>query len=223
MWRRWRGKQAEYKNTLNDDEKLTNKPNPPLPMTAQANCCSPLKRGQRWRLPSALELNSWIPVWIQVPWPLQGRDSGLWDRCRLFIFFINLLHMIIYTGLCGRQQSQTLWEEGGVKVDMLSLALYWIRKEDQLNSSRQKKGERGQSWFGPPTLPIKKSDSHWDKVTPKHIKLTWKRICLQIIPSCGLFKSANHILEHMHAHAIWLLSTLLKDIKSLFALSQRKP
>lgn len=156
MWRRWRGKQAEYKNTLNDDEKLTNKPNPPLPMTAQANCCSPLKRGQRWRLPSALELNSWIPVWIQVPWPLQGRDSGLWDRCRLFIFFINLLHMIIYTGLCGRQQSQTLWEEGGVKVDMLSLALYWNRKEDQLNSSRQKKGERGQSWFGTPTLPIKK-------------------------------------------------------------------
>lgn len=139
MWRRWRGKQAEYKNTLNDDEKLTNKPNPPLPMTAQANCCSPLKKGQRWRLPSALELNSWIPVWIQVPWPLQGRDSGLWDRCRLFYFFINLL---IYTGLCGRQQSQTLWEEGGVKVDMLSLALYWIRKEDQLNSSRQKKRGR---------------------------------------------------------------------------------
>lgn len=31
--------------------------------------------------------------------------------------------MIIYTGLCGRQQSQTLWEEGGMKVDMLSLAL----------------------------------------------------------------------------------------------------
>lgn len=39
--------QAGNENTLNDDEKLTNKPNPPLPMTVQAKCSSPLKRGQR--------------------------------------------------------------------------------------------------------------------------------------------------------------------------------
>lgn len=35
--------------------------------------------------------------------------------------------MIIYTGLCGRQRREILWEEGGtggVKVDMLSLALF---------------------------------------------------------------------------------------------------
>lgn len=31
------GKQTEDENALNDDEKLTDEPNPPLPMTAPAN------------------------------------------------------------------------------------------------------------------------------------------------------------------------------------------
>lgn len=60
--------------------------------------------------------------------------------------------MIIYTGLCGRQQSQTLWEEGGVKVDMLSLALYWNRKEDQLIKAK-KKGRKGKADLELPLSP----------------------------------------------------------------------
>lgn len=140
------------------------------------------------------------PVCIQVPWPPQGRDSGLWDRCRLFIFFYKVTaHDYLYWALWAATESTPLRGEGGVKVDMLSLALQWNKKEDQL--IKTKGGGGGwQSWLGTPTLPIKKSDSHEDEATPKHTKLTWKRICLQIIPSCGLFKSANHILEHTHAH-----------------------
>lgn len=59
--------------------------------------------------------------------------------------------MIIYTGLCGRQRSQTLRKEGGVKVDMLSLALEWNRKDDQLVETK-KKGRGGKADL---KLPLK--------------------------------------------------------------------
>lgn len=108
MLRRWKGKQAEYKNTLNDDEKLTKKPNPLLPMAAQANCCSPLKRGQRWRLPSALELNSWIPSWFKS----HDLSRAAIPDCGIgadFLFFYKLTaHDYLYWALWAATESNPL-------------------------------------------------------------------------------------------------------------------
>lgn len=68
--------------------------------------------------------------------------------------------MIIYTGLCGRQRSQTLWEEGGVKVDMLSLALKWNGKEDQLDQTKKQKKVAKLIWNSHSLQKKKKNQIH---------------------------------------------------------------
>lgn len=95
------------KTALNDDEKLTNGPNPLLPMTAQANRSRPLKRGEK---KGGGQLLNSVPGsrLDSSPMTSPGPRFRTVGSVPTFYFFIELLHMIIYTGLGGRQRSQTL-------------------------------------------------------------------------------------------------------------------
>lgn len=121
-------------------EKLTNKPNPPLPMTAQANCCSPLKRGHRWRLPSALELNSWNPSGFKSHDLSRAaiQDCGIGAD---FLFFYKLTaHDYLYWALWAATESNPL--RGGGCESGRAQSGTLLKREGRPTHQHKKRGER---------------------------------------------------------------------------------